>query len=382
MPTIDDAAGAGRDALGGRPPAMKNNGTHMTQRIEVYAGTAGHSAWFSDDCGQTWVHPNSHSGMYLEARVWAFASHPADPHHLYAGTDMGLFRWSERTARWRALASPMQDVWALAHDPDDARTLYAGTRPAGFFRSADAGATWEALGVPGMARFSEINMGPTRVTQILFDPADPATVWATVEIGGIYRSRDRGRTWTQQSEGLVSTDVHGIACIRDAGGHSVLLATTNRGLHRSDDGGDSWTFQALDSPWQYTRAIVPRADTDAVLFLANGNGPPGDTGRLLRSDDYGTSWRDAGLPGALNSTPWCIATHPFDARLLFVATNLGQLFRSIDGGDTWQRLPHEFGEVRALCWRPIDVAPDRPPHSLTVRPPVGPQPVSVTGPTP
>ncbi|GAA5232285.1 hypothetical protein FOZ76_16655 [Verticiella sediminum] len=351
----------------------------MKQRIEVYAGTAGHSAWFSDDCGQTWVHPNSHSGMYLEARVWTFCHHPDAPEHLYAGTDMGVFRWSERTARWTAIASPMQDVWALAQDPRDPNTLYAGTRPAGFLRSEDGGAHWEELRVPGLAAFSEINRGPTRVTQILFDPTDADTLWASVEIGGIFRSRDRGRTWTPQSEGLVSADVHGLACIRDGQGRKILFATTNRGLHRSEDEGDTWTFQLLDSPWQYTRAIVPGAGDDAVLFLANGNGPPGNAGRLLRSEDYGRMWRDAGLPGPLNSSVWCVACHPFDPALVFVATNLGQLFRSTDGGLAWERLPHEFGEIRALCWRPITVAPDRPPHSLTVRPPVtAPAPTSDT----
>jgi ligand-binding sensor domain-containing protein len=92
----------------------------MTNQIEVYAGTAGHSAWFSNDLGQTWVHPNSHSGMYLEARVWSYCSHLDDPNLLYAGTDMGLFRWDERTTRWTALASPMTDIWALAQDPADA----------------------------------------------------------------------------------------------------------------------------------------------------------------------------------------------------------------------------------------------------------------------
>ena len=79
----------------------------MTTQLEIYAGTAGHSAWFSNDLGQTWVHPNSHSGMYLEARVWTFSAHPSDMNLLYAGTDMGLFRWDERTARWTHLPSPM-----------------------------------------------------------------------------------------------------------------------------------------------------------------------------------------------------------------------------------------------------------------------------------
>ena len=65
--------------------------------VEVYAGTAGHSAWFSADLGVHWVHPNSHSGMYLEARVWGFSSHPDRPRDLLAATDMGVFRPGTQT---------------------------------------------------------------------------------------------------------------------------------------------------------------------------------------------------------------------------------------------------------------------------------------------
>ena len=85
----------------------------MSTAFHVYTGTAGHSAWFSEDAGLTWVHPNSHSGMYLEARVWTFASHPSQDDTLYAGTDMGIFRWSETTARWTALPSPMKTYGRL-----------------------------------------------------------------------------------------------------------------------------------------------------------------------------------------------------------------------------------------------------------------------------
>ena len=90
---------------------------NAAREVHVYAGTGGHSAWFSSDGGETWVHPNSHSGMYLEARVWAIASHPSTPERLFAGSDMGIFRWNEETARWVHLPSPMQDVWAVAIDP-------------------------------------------------------------------------------------------------------------------------------------------------------------------------------------------------------------------------------------------------------------------------
>lgn len=337
----------------------------MSFQVNVYAGTAGHSAWFSEDRGQTWVHPNSHSGMYLEARVWAIATHPQTPGILYAGSDMGVFRWDEAAARWTHLPSPMTDVWAIAQDPQDPRTLLAGTRPAGFFRSTDAGATWQAVPAPGISQFSPINMGPTRVTQILFDARDPATVWASVEIGGIYRSRDRGQTWTLHGQGLVSADVHGLAVVHKPDGSRVVFATTNQGLHRSEDQGEHWQFQAVPSYWPYARAIVPRADDSGVLFLTNGNGPPGNDGRLLRSRDHGTTWEIVALPGEVNSTIWCVATHPADPMLVFTCSHLGQLFRSDDGGETWARLPQEFGEVRALHWRPMSAGTRAAPHSIT-----------------
>ena len=123
----------------------------------------------------------------------------------------------------------------------------------------DGGVNWQALAAPGISDFSTVNMGPTRVTQILFDPLDDTVVWAGVEIGGIYRSADGGTTWQAMDRGLISADVHGVAVIPSPAG-TVMFATTNRGLHRSTDGGASWVFTELDSPWQYTRAIVPRAN--------------------------------------------------------------------------------------------------------------------------
>ena len=335
-----------------------DNNRPMKPHLRVYAGTAGHSAWFSDDLGETWVHPNSHSGLYLEARVWTLCSHPRVPESVYAGTDDGLYRWDERLARWSRLESPMRDVWAIAQHPQHPQVVLVGTRPAALYRSEDAACTWRKLEVPGLADFSEVNRGPTRVTQILFDGA---TVWSTVEIGGIFRSDDGGEHWQRADSGLVSADVHGIAVAKGR-----VLATTNRGLHASDDRGASWQFQKLDSPWQYTRAVVPSADGRRI-FLCNGDGPPGSTGRLLLSRDGGRTWTPCELPGTLNSTPWCLAVDASDPQLIFMCTNLGQLYRSEDGGIEWRRLKHEFGEVRALHWRALPTDMPRGEFTITKR---------------
>lgn len=323
----------------------------MSVRLSI--GTIGLSVWFSEDLGESWRRPYSESGLYLEARVWALSAHPAMPGRLYAGTDAGLYRFDPDRGEvcWTHLPSPMDGlcIWALAQAPHDPDVMIAGTHPAALFRSDDAGTTWRRLDVPFARQCMFI--GAPRVTQILFDPLDRDTIWVGVEIDGVYCSRDGGETWERRSRGLISDDVHGLAAVPNGSGR-MLFATTNKGLHVSHDDAASWQFQELDSPWQYTRAIQPRADGDGTLFLTNGNGPPGSTGRLLRSRDGGRTWKDAGLPGELNSTPWCIATNPADPKLIVVASNLGQLFVSEDGGECWRKLKRELGEVRSVVWQP------------------------------
>ena len=310
-------------------------------------GTAGMSVWFSRDLGQTWERPYTESGLYLEARVWALSSHPARPGQLLAGTDSGVYRWDEGGRRWTPLPGPFdhEAVWALAQHPDDPEVIVAGTHPAALWRSDDGGRQWRRLPLE-LARAC-VFVGRPRVTQVLFDPTDHDTLWASVEIDAVHRSRDGGQTWERLDRGLVSGDIHGLAVVRSDTATTVF-ATTNKGLHRSDDGGANWTLQPLDAEWQYTRTITARADGDHTLFLTNGNGPPGSTGRLLRSTDHGTSWQDVGLPGRTNSTPWCVSSHAADPSLVFAATNLGQLFRSRDGGQHWEKLEREFGEVRSM----------------------------------
>ena len=190
----------------------------------------------------------------------------------------------------------------------------------------------------------------TRVTQIVFDTQDPNLVWACVEIDDAWRSRDAGKTWTRTSEGLEHDDVHGLAVIHNGGRR--LFATTAGGLHLSRDAGSTWTVQPIDSPWQYVRSVVPKTDGSGTIFLTNGNGPPGSDGRLFRSRDFGKTWQQAALPGRVESSAYFLAAHPADPNLLFLAATLGQLYRSIDGGDNWTALPRRLGEVRGIAWMP------------------------------
>ena len=317
--------------------------------INLFAGTAGMSVWFSDDLGESWSRPYSESGLYLEARVWALSCHPDTPKRLYAGTDDGVYVCDVPGKRWQRVESPMNgmSVWALAQAPSNPDVIVAGTQPAALFRSDDGGASWRKL--PCEFATECIYVRLPRVTQVLFDPADENRLWVGVEIDGVHVSEDGGETWERRNEGLKSEDIHGLAIVEVP--ERAVYATSNKGLHRSTDEGRSWQFLPLDSPWQYTRMIVPSPANDGTVYLGNGNGPPGDAGRLLVSHDGGKSWQGMSLPAELNSTAWCIAASPRDPKLLFLATNLGQLFRSTDGGANWDKLKRELGEIRALAWQ-------------------------------
>jgi photosystem II stability/assembly factor-like uncharacterized protein len=240
-------------------------------------------------------------------------------------------------------------IWSLARSPHDPDLVLAGTRPPGIFRSTDGARTWERVEAP-LPETCPAVFTP-RVTRILFDPDDPDLVFAGLEIGGVWRSIDGGRSFENASSGLVSEDIHDLAVVQN--GTRLLYATTNMGLHVSKDDGRSWQVKPLDSAAQYTRGVTPRADRNGFMLLCNGYGPPGSWGKLMRSRDHGALWEDAGLPGKLESSAWCVATNAADPELIFAATALGQYFRSQDGGESWTALPRRLTETRALTWVPV-----------------------------
>jgi hypothetical protein len=319
--------------------------------VQLYVATVGMSTWYSNDCGQTFERHWSPSGLYSESRVWALSSHPTAPGEVLAGTDCGVYRLDRATNKWTHLPSVLDKVhiWSFARDSQDPDRILAGTYPAEIYRSEDRGKTWTALRTDFAESCPAVVI--PRVTQILIDPRDSKAIWATVEIDGIWRSLDGGKTWAKHVTGAISEDGHGVTLVRK-NGKRVLFLTTNKGLNVSHDDGETWEFRPLDKPWQYQRGIAPRADDSGVIFLTIGDNVPGSTGCLMRSRDFGETWEDAGLAGETKSTPWCIATNPADPNLIFVSTVFGKFFRSTDGGETWTKLPRELGETRSLLWLP------------------------------
>jgi photosystem II stability/assembly factor-like uncharacterized protein len=325
----------------------------MSQPHRIYVGTIGQGLWRSTDGGDSFVRASD--GLFVECHVRALAVHPRDPRTLYLGSEQGLFRSRDGADSWERVESPLNgmQLWSILLLPHNPEVILVGTCPARLFRSADGGRTWSELTVQ-MARECPRIMY-SRVTTLIADPDEPDALWAGIEIDGLRRSTDGGRTWEAVGQhGISSLDIHALAIVPDGGQGKRLLAATNNDLNLSTDEGQTWRPLHIGQslPWSYCRALAQPAGRPQEVLLGNGNGPPGSAGVIGRSTDGGQSWETASMPGLANSTIWNFAVHPADPQRLYASSISGELYASTTGGASWEKLPREFGEIRALAWTP------------------------------
>jgi photosystem II stability/assembly factor-like uncharacterized protein len=316
----------------------------------LYVGTIGEGLFRSADGGETFA--RACEGMFVECHVRALAVHPHDPRTLYLGSELGLFRSTDGADHWARVESPVNDrqVWSILLSPHDPDRILVGTCPSRLFRSADGGRTWTEAAADLVRECPRIMAA--RVTTLAADPGVPDVFWAGVEIGGLQRSRDGGRSWQPVGRGLSSQDIHGLALIADQPGR--MLASTNNDLNISEDQGETWQPRGIGRslPWSYYRGMLQPIGHPQVVLLGIGDGPPGSVGAVARSVDGGRTWQEARMPGRANSTIWTFACHAAASGLVYAASVSGEVYRSTDTGASWEKLPREFGEIRALAWTP------------------------------
>ena len=170
----------------------------------------------SRDGGEKW----ERQALGLAADATAVAFSDRAPFILVAATALGVFRSDDLGQRFVQVSNGVAgaQVAGLSFLPGDPRVLFA-TTPIGLLRSPDTGQTWVRHG--GGLPFSDI-------TGLAF-AGDGSTVFASdFQQGGIYRSGDRGQTWSPLStEGLLGDRVWALAHGREG---RLLAATAGGGL--------------------------------------------------------------------------------------------------------------------------------------------------------
>ncbi|MBI3707460.1 MAG: glycosyl hydrolase [Proteobacteria bacterium] len=318
-------------------------------------------------------------GPHRGGRVVAVAGCPVDPTTFYFGACAGgVWKTTDAGLTWLCMTDGVfktAAVGAIAVAPSDPSVIYAGTGEAcirndvshgdGVYKSIDAGKTWTNVG-----------LGDSRhIGRIVIHPKDPNLVyvaafghaWGPSKQRGVFRTKDGGRTWEHilfRSERAGSHDVamdplnpHILyAAIWQAQRHPHALISGGEecGLWRSTDGGDNWAD--ITRSRGLPKGLLGKIGVAVSPEPIGGRGfgrvwalIEAEDGAMFRSDDGGASWERASEFSGLRTRPWYymhVTPDPKDPDTVYVQNY--RLWKSIDAGRTFLQIPTPHGDDHAL----------------------------------
>jgi photosystem II stability/assembly factor-like uncharacterized protein len=180
-----------------------------------------------------------------------------------------------------------KNIWALEPALDAATALWCGTLPGGLFRSEDRGATWqlcEALwNHPTRMKWNGGGADHAAIHSICVDPRDPHCVVVAVSSGGVWRTRDAGKSWMPHTRGMVAgyvppeqaewpehQDPHRV--VQSATDPRVFWCQHHMGIWRSSDDLETWEqLHAQPSSFGFAVAVHPREANTAFFVPAHSD---------------------------------------------------------------------------------------------------------------
>ena len=266
----------------------------------------------------------------------------------------------------------LKRIWVIVAGEADG-LLYAGGDPGVLFESRDDGETWqlnEALWRhPTRPRWRR-DSGGLSVHSIVPWPGEPERLALAISAAGVWLTQDGGATWSHGNEGIVADYLPEAArataidlCVhhleRARRRPERLFLQFHGGVYRSDDAGRSWSDIGAGLPHDFGFPVtLDPADPDSAYVIPVTTEDRVTDRRVVvwETRDAGATWipRDRGLPQTdawLSVLRQCFAATGEGPSLeLYFGATSGEIFGSGDAGRTWfgvaQRLP-AIASVRA-----------------------------------
>ncbi len=291
---------------------------------------------------------------------------PSDTETIYIGAASGgVFKTTNSGETWDAIFDDQFSlaIGDMAIAPSDEDIIYVGTGEPngvgsydglGMFKSTDAGATWESIGLENVGSIGKVvidSLNPNRVFV-----AAMGTYYASTPERGVYRTEDGGATWEQVL--FISNNTGAIDLAYVPSQPNVIYAAmwertktvsggTNggatSGIYRSTDGGDSWEELTNGLPMdaedkgRIGLTISPNHPDILYTIYAKANGYLNSVHKTTDAGDTWTAINENGLMSA--SFMWYfgkIYVHPTDTNTVYVPAFGVQ--KSTDGGQSWNNV--------------------------------------------
>jgi photosystem II stability/assembly factor-like uncharacterized protein len=201
-----------------------------------------------------------------------------------------------------------------------------------------------------------------RVTAVTGVPSQPYTFYMGSTGGGVWKTLDAGHTWTNISDGQIPLGSMGAVEVSVSNPDVVYAGTGSskirsnvsigRGIYMSTDAGKTWTFSGLRDVGQISTVRVHPSNPDLVYVAALGNPFIDNPERgVYRSKDGGKTWQNVlhisdsagaadlemqpGSPNVLFACMWHGQRKPWT---IISGAHEGGIYKSTDGGDHWTKL--------------------------------------------
>ncbi len=301
------------------------------KRLVVGAFVVGHPAdgglYISEDYGKNWYSQAEMRGQ----SVRALARSNSDPKELVAGTLKGVFRSLDNGIHWQQISpegsTEIHEIQSIAIDPADANVIYAGTWHLPW-KTTDGGATWHNI--------KEGVIDDSDVFSIIVDPKNPKVIYASA-CSGIYKSTSAGELF-RKVQGIPSAARRTRTLEQDPSNLDVVFAGTTEGLYRTVDAGAQWERLTPDDVIVNDVYVDPTNAKHVLLAT--------DRGGVYRSEDGGSTFEtsNAGFSTRQVTAYASDATNP--GKLYVGVVNgkrTGGVFESVDGAVHWQQESEGLG---------------------------------------